>query len=234
MPSVTRSSASTRMAPRSCARASRSCATAVSPVRPVCRPGIPDRSKWAGRRDYAPPMDPLNPAAARTAPATAEGARTDSRAVFGEVMGLVGLTCGFAALGAYIGRDLTGLTVLVPWLVGFPCLFALNAAAARGAQTLAITLLFVVGLALGIAIGNTVHVYATTQPDAVYQAAGATGLFVAGLGAAGYATRRDLSFLYRGLFFALLALIGFGLLTLFISIPAANVIYCVAGLAIFG
>jgi modulator of FtsH protease len=179
-------------------------------------------------------MDPLNPAAARTAPATAEGARTDSRAVFGEVMGLVGLTCGFAALGAYIGRDLTGLTVLVPWLVGFACLFALNAAAARGAQTLAITLLFVVGLALGIAIGNTVHVYATTQPDAVYQAAGATGLFVGGLGAAGYATRRDLSFLYRGLFFALLALIGFGLLTLFISIPAANVIYCVAGLAIFG
>jgi modulator of FtsH protease len=179
-------------------------------------------------------MDPLNPAAARTAPATAEGARTDARAVFGEVMGLVGLTCGFAALGAYIGRDLTGLTVLVPWLVGFACLFALNAAAARGAQTLAITLLFVVGLALGIAIGNTVHVYATTQPDAVYQAAAATGLFVGGLGAAGYATRRDLSFLYRGLFFALLALIGFGLLTLFISIPAANVIYCVAGLAIFG
>jgi len=180
-------------------------------------------------------MDPLNPAAARTAPTTAEGARvTDARAIFGEVMGLVGLTCGFAALGAYIGRDLTGLTVLVPWIVAFGCLFGLNVAAARGAQTLAITLLFVVGLALGIAIGNTVHVYATTQPDAVYQAAGATGLFVAGLGAAGYATRRDLSFLYRGLFFALLALIGFGLLTLFISIPAANVIYCVAGLAIFG
>jgi modulator of FtsH protease len=179
-------------------------------------------------------MDPLNPAAARTAPATAEGARTDARAVFGEVMGLVGLTCGFAAIGAYIGRDLTGLTVIVPWLVGFGCLFALNVAAARGAQTLAITLLFVVGLALGIAIGNTVHVYATTQPDAVYQAAGATGLFVGGLGAAGYATRRDLSFLYRGLFFALLALIGFGLLTIFISIPAGNVIYCVAGLVIFG
>ena len=44
------------------------------------------------------------------------------------------------------------------------------------------------------------------------QAAGATGLFVGGLGAAGYATRRDLSFLYRGLFFALLGLIGFGLI----------------------
>jgi len=114
------------------------------------------------------------------------------------------------------------------------CLVGLNVAAARGRQTLAITLLFVVGLAMGIAIGNTVHVYAETQPEAVYQAAGATGLFVGGLGAAGYATRRDLSFLYRGLFFALLALIGFGLIAVFVAIPGANVIYCVAGLVIFG
>jgi modulator of FtsH protease len=179
-------------------------------------------------------MDPLNPAAARTIPARAEGARADARAVFGETMGLVGLTCGFAALGAWIGRDLTGLTVLVPWLLAFACLFGLNVAAARGAQSLAITLLFVVGLAMGIAIGNTVHVYATTQPEAVYQAAGATGLFVGGLGAAGYATRRDLSFLYRGLFFALLGLIGFGLIAIFVSIPGENIIYCVAGLVIFG
>src|SRR3954465_8185936 len=169
MPSATRSGASIRTGPRSCARASRSCATAASPVRPACRPGIPDRSNWAGQRDYAPPMDPMNPAAARTAPATAKGARTDSRAVFGEVMGLVGLTCGFAPLGAYIGRDLTGLTVLVPWIAALGCLFGLTRAAARGAEALAIALLFVVGLALGIAIGNTVHVYATTQPDAVYQ-----------------------------------------------------------------
>jgi FtsH-binding integral membrane protein len=179
------------------------------------------------------PMDPLNVSATGAARARA-GARADARAVFGEVMGLVGLTCGFAALGAWIGRDLTGLTVLVPWLVALVCLVGLNVAAARGQQTLAITLLFVVGLAMGIAIGNTVHVYTETQPEAVYQAAGATGLFVGGLGAAGYATRRDLSFLYRGLFFALLALIGFGLIAVFVAIPGANVIYCVAGLVIFG
>lgn len=159
--------------------------------------------------------------------------RADSRAVFGQTMGLVAVTVGFAALGAYLGKDLSRGTGWIAFFVAIGCLLGLNAAASRS-EPLAITLLFVVGLALGIAIGNTVHVYATTQPDAVYQAAGATGLFVGGLGAAGYATRRDLSFLYRGLFFALLALIGFGLLTLFISIPAANVIYCVAGLAIFG
>ena len=38
----------------------------------------------------------------------------------------------------------------------------------------------------------------------------------------------------RALFWALLALIVFGLVTIFISIPHANIIYCVLGLVIFG
>ena len=33
--------------------------------------------------------------------------RVDSRAVFGQVMGLVAFTVAFAAAGAYIGRDLS-------------------------------------------------------------------------------------------------------------------------------
>jgi uncharacterized protein len=36
------------------------------------------------------------------------------------------------------------------------------------------------------------------------------------------------------LFFALLALIVFGLVTVFVSIPGGNIIYAVAGLGIFG
>ena len=61
-----------------------------------------------------------------------------------------------------------------------------------------------------------------------------TGAFVAGLGAIGYATRRDLSSWWRVLFWALLALIVFGIVAIFVSIPHANVIYCVLGLVIFG
>ena len=34
--------------------------------------------------------------------------RDQARAVFGQVMGFVALTLGFLALGAYIGRDLSG------------------------------------------------------------------------------------------------------------------------------
>jgi len=68
----------------------------------------------------------------------------------------------------------------------------------------------------------------------VWQAAGATGAFVGGLGAFGYATRRDLSSWARVLFWALLALIVFGIITIFVAIPNGNIIYCLLGLVIFG
>jgi FtsH-binding integral membrane protein len=66
-----------------------------------------------------------------------------------------------------------------------------------------------------------------------YQAAAATGLFIGAFGAYGYATRRDLSGWGRTLFFGLLALIVFGLVTLFVAIPGGNVIYALLGLGLF-
>jgi FtsH-binding integral membrane protein len=76
--------------------------------------------------------------------------------------------------------------------------------------------------------------YARAEPAVLWQASGATVAFVAGLGTLGYATRRDLSSLMGALFRALLGLIGFGLVGLVISIPGGNLIYCVAGLVVFG
>jgi FtsH-binding integral membrane protein len=160
--------------------------------------------------------------------------RDQSRAVFGQVMGLVALTLGCLALGAYIGRDLSGGIGLLFFIGGFACVFGLNVASARGNEQLAITLLFGLGLALGLALGPTLADYAQADPAALWQAAGATAGFVAILGTAGYATRRDLSSWYRVLFWALLALLGFGLVAIFVSIPGENVIWSVAGLVIFG
>ena len=68
----------------------------------------------------------------------------------------------------------------------------------------------------------------------MWQAAGATALFIAALGTYGWATRRDLSGIARTFFWALLALIVFGLVAMFVAIPAANLIYALAGLVIFG
>jgi modulator of FtsH protease len=149
-------------------------------------------------------------------------------------MGLVALTVGCAALGAYIGRNLTGGTGILFFIVGFACIFGLQFASARGREQLAIGLLFGLGLALGLAVAPVLNVYAKTNPSALWQATGATAAFTASLGAYGYATRRDLSSWARTLFWALLALIVFGVVLIFISIPHAHIIYAVLGLVIFG
>ena len=161
-------------------------------------------------------------------------ALSSARAVFGQVMGLVALTVGCTALGAYAGRNLSGGAGLLFFIGAFACIFGLNAAASRGREQLAIGLLFSLGLLLGLAVAPVIAAYAKADPTALWQAAGATGAFVAALGAAGYATRRDLSRWARAFFWALLGLIVLGIVLIFVSIPNANVIYAVAGLVIFG
>lgn len=175
------------------------------------------------------------PSYARTYPASGAAlTRDQTRAVFGQVMGLVALTVGCSALGAYIGRNLTGGTGLFFFIGAFACIFGLQFAAARGREQLAVALLFGLGLLIGLAVAPVIAYYAKTDPAPLWQAAGATGAFVAALGAYGYATRRDLSSWARTLFWALIALIVFGIVTLFVAIPGGNIIYGVLGLVVFG
>jgi FtsH-binding integral membrane protein len=160
--------------------------------------------------------------------------RDQARAVFGQVMGLVALTIGALALGAYIGRNLSGGAGLLFFIGAFGSIFGLNIASARGHEQAATAFLLVLGLALGLAVGPVLNDYAKADPAALWQAAGTTGAFVAALGSYGYATRRDLSSWSRTLFWALLALIVFGIVAIFVSIPNAHIVYSVGGLAIFG
>jgi FtsH-binding integral membrane protein len=158
----------------------------------------------------------------------------DARALLGQVMGYVAATVGFSALGAYLGRDLSGGTGLLLFLGAFAAILGLNVAVAKGREQLAIGLLFALGLLLGLAVAPVIADYAAADPSALWQAAGATAAFVAALGTYGYATSRDLSSWARPLFWALLALIVFGIVAIFVSIPGGNVIYALAGLGIFG
>ncbi|MBV8432295.1 MAG: Bax inhibitor-1 family protein [Solirubrobacterales bacterium] len=160
--------------------------------------------------------------------------RDQSRAVFGQVMGLVAVTVAFSALGAYLGRNMSGGAGIAIFIGALACVFGLNVASSRGRDQLAVGLLFGLGLLLGLAVAPIIAVYAKAEPSVLWQAAGATAAFVAGLGAYGYATRRDLSGWARGLFWALLALIVFGIVTIFVSIPHSHIIYAVLGLVIFG
>jgi FtsH-binding integral membrane protein len=157
-----------------------------------------------------------------------------TQSLFGRVMGLVAVTVGFATLGVYVARDWGGAGWFIAWLVALGCLVGLNVANARGNHGLALVLLFAFGLLLGASVATTVNYYAATDPTAVRQAFGATALFVGGLGAGGYAIRRDLSFLYRALFWMLLGLIGVGIVLIFVRIPALYTAYAILGLVIFG
>ena len=160
--------------------------------------------------------------------------RDATRELLGQVMGVVAFSVGCTAFGAYVGRDLGGGAGILFFVGAVACIFGLNVAASRGNEQLAVGLLFGLGLLLGLAVAPVLNDYSKADPAALWQAAGATALFVAGFGAYGYATRRDLSSWTRGLFWALLALIVFGIVAIFVAIPNANIIYAVAGLGIFG
>ena len=147
-------------------------------------------------------------------------------------MGLVALTVSLFALGAYIGRGLSGGWAWLWFIAALGALFTMNATVQRS-ERLTVAILFGFGLLLGLAVTPGVNYYLSADPQAIWEAGGATGLLIVGFGTAGYATRRDLSLLSRYLCWALVALIGFGIVLIFVQIPGGALIYAVAGLVIF-
>jgi modulator of FtsH protease len=158
--------------------------------------------------------------------------RDRTRTLFGQTMGYVAVTTGFFALGAYSGRDLSQGWAIVWFIAAFACLIAMNFTVRRSTGV-TVSLLFAVGALLGLAMAPAILYYADTNPQAVWQAGGATALFIGGFGAAGYATRRDLSAIARVCFFALIGLIIFGIVLIFVNIPGGSLIYSILGLVIF-
>src|SRR3984957_1850142 len=135
--------------------------------------------------------------------------------LFGQTMGLVALTAGFFAAGAYAGRNLSEGAVIVSWIAAFVVLMIMNFTARRSAAA------------------PTLVWYATTNPAILWQAGGATALFVGAFGAFGYLTQRDLSAWRRFSFIGLIALLLAGIVLIFVHIPHASLIYAVLGLVIF-
>ena len=158
--------------------------------------------------------------------------RSQTHALFGQTMGYVALTAGLFALGAYLGRNLTGGVGIAAFVVAFVILLGMRFAAARS-QELAVALLAVFGLLIGLAVAPTVAYYGSMDPRALWDAGGATALFIAAFGSAGYATRRDLTALARVSFWALLALIVAGIVLIFVHIPGGALVYSILGLVIF-
>jgi uncharacterized protein len=159
-------------------------------------------------------------------------ARSKAHALFAQTMGYVAITGALFALGAWVGHDLVGEVGIVAFIAAFAVLIGMRFAARRSAQ-LAVGLLAAFGLLIGLAMAPTVAYYGSMDPRALWEAGGATALFIAGFGAAGYATRRDLTALARACFWALVALIAAGIVLIFVHIPGADLAYSVLGLVIF-
>ncbi|HMM49799.1 MAG TPA: Bax inhibitor-1/YccA family protein [Miltoncostaeaceae bacterium] len=158
-----------------------------------------------------------------------------ARTVFAQVMFLVAVTVGFFAAGAWLGRDLTFGWAIGAWIGALVLVIAMSFSRKAGAGQVGMLLLFGVGVLFGMALGPTLAEYAAAPDGAelIARAAGLTGLFIGGLGTVGYLTKRDLSWLGRVSFFALLGLILFGVVMIFVQIPNGQIIWSVLGLVIF-
>jgi FtsH-binding integral membrane protein len=149
-----------------------------------------------------------------------------------QTMGYVAGTTAAFAVGSYLGRDVSNGGSFVLLLVSFGVLFGIRAAAEKS-TSLAVALLYGFGLLLGLSLAPTLAYYAEMNPEVLWQTGAATALFVAGFGAVGYATRRDLTAVARYATWALIGLILFGIVLIFVQIPGGSVVYALAGLAIF-
>jgi modulator of FtsH protease len=158
--------------------------------------------------------------------------RGQAHALFSQTMGYIALTAALFALGAWAGHNLTGGVGIVAFIAAFACLIGMRFAARKSVQ-LTVGLLAAFGLLIGLAVAPTVAYYGSMDPRALWEAGGSTALFIAAFGAAGYATRRDLTAVARVAFWALLALIVVGIVLIFVHIPGADLAYSVLGLVIF-
>ena len=158
--------------------------------------------------------------------------RAQAHALFAQTMGYVAATAGLFAVGAWLGRNLTGGVGIIAFIAAFAALIGMRVAARRSTQ-LTVGLLAAFGLLIGLAVAPVIAYYGSMDPRALWQAGGATALFIAAFGAAGYATRRDLTAIVRVSFWALVALIVFGIVLIFVHIPGGALVYSVLGLVIF-
>jgi FtsH-binding integral membrane protein len=153
--------------------------------------------------------------------------------VFAHTMFLVAATAGLAALGSYLGRDISGVAAIVCFVIGIGLSFGIGFV--RGSTPLAMGLLFGMGAFLGLGAGPGLASYARLEDGGtlIAQAAGMTALLVGSLGAYGYATRRDFSAWGKTLFWLTIGLFVAGIALIFVRSAGAQMIWAGLGVVIF-
>jgi FtsH-binding integral membrane protein len=114
--------------------------------------------------------------------------------LLGQVMFLVAIALGFAALGTWIGRDLAIGTARLLSFAGFGMLLVSSFAGERfRVGPFAMGWLFATALVIGLGLGPVISYFATVDSSALTQAFAGTAATVAGAGALGFFMAKDLA-----------------------------------------
>lgn len=143
--------------------------------------------------------------------------RTDTATLLGQVMFLVAVALGFAALGTWIGQDLSQGAALGCFFAGFGMLMVANFVDRLRVGMVGITWLYAIALLIGLGIAPAINQLLTVDPDVVTLAAGGTALCTVGAGALGFALSKDLKAWMRPLTYAIFAAVGISIFLLIIG-----------------
>jgi FtsH-binding integral membrane protein len=147
--------------------------------------------------------------------------------LLGQVMFLVAIALGFAALGTLIGRDLAVGTARILSFAGFGMLMVSSFAGERfRVGSFAMGWLFATALVIGLGLGPVISYFATVEPDALTQAFAGTAATVAGAGALGFFLSKDLAPWMRPLSLVVFAAC---LATILISLVSGSVSPLISG-----
>ncbi len=138
-----------------------------------------------------------------------------THSLLAQVLGMTALGLCVTALAAYVAQGVAPGLGLIALIVGFILLFAINGTRANAALSLTLFYAFAFCEGIGIAptIGRYIH---TVGPSVVVSAALTTGLGMFALAAIVYATGLDLR-RFQGIFLiALLGLVVFGIVSIFV------------------
>ena len=153
--------------------------------------------------------------------------------LLGQTMGLVAVTAGVFALGAYLARDMAGGWAWLFFIASFAALFGIQGGGASGRNSSPS------GCSSPSACcsGSRPRRRSTTTSTRTRRSCGrrAGRPRCSSRAAAPPATRSGATCrsLARFFFWALVALIGFGIVLVFVNIPNGSLIYAIAGLVIF-
>lgn len=164
------------------------------------------------------------------------GSATTSRGgLFSKVSLLLTATMGISAFGTYLGAGITSLGAIIALAIAFIAGAFIVPFAAKSSKEAGLVALAAWTFISGLFLGPTInHYVAILGWQTVFLSFLGTGGVMAACGAIGALSGRDFSNMGKWLMFALLGLIVFGIVNIFVAFSTGvTIVYCLIGMAVF-